>query len=122
MPVVEAYSELASSDSLLSPNAISLDENQRKQSLSKAQELLHALFKQQEELIEYALSLDAEYFTAMSSDIDLAIQVNDRLIRVYKYYHPEDPIVDQLDARLGVLEDQIESYESFILELGFIEF
>lgn len=122
MPVVEAYAELASADSLLSPNANSLDDTQRKASLDKAQELLQALFKQQEELIEFALSLDAEYFTAMTSEIDLALQVNDRLIRVYKYYHPEDPIVDQLDARLGLMETQIENYEKSIVELGFMEF
>ncbi|MDA0568536.1 MAG: DUF2723 domain-containing protein [Bacteroidetes bacterium] len=122
MPVVEAYAELASSDTLLSPNASRLSEDQRKSSLDKAQELLQALFKQQEELVEFALSLDAEYFTAMTSEIDLAIQVNDRLIRVYKYYHPEDPIVDELDARLGVMEDQIEGYERSIVELGFMEF
>ena len=48
--------------------------------------------------------------------------INDRLIRVYKYYHPEDPIVDQLDARLGLMETQIEDYESSIVELGFMEF
>ena len=122
MPVVEAYAELASSDSLLSPNANSLDDSQRKASLDKAQELLQALFKQQEELVEFALSLDAEYFTAMTYEIDLALQINDRLIRVYKYYHPEDPIVDQLDARLGLMETQIEDYESSIVELGFMEF
>ena len=122
MPVVEAYAELASSDTLLSPNARSLSDEQRKSSLDKAQELLQALFKQQEELVEFALSLDAEYFSAMTSEIDLAIQVNDRLIRVYKYYHPEDPIVDELDARLGVMEDQIEDYERSIVELGFMEF
>ena len=90
--------------------------------MDKAQELLQALFKQQEELVEFALSLDAEYFSAMTSEIDLALQVNDRLIRVYKYYHPEDPIVDELDTRLGVMEDQIEDYERSIVELGFMEF
>jgi hypothetical protein len=122
MPVVEAYAELASPDSLLSPNASSLSEDQRETSYEKSKELLQALFKQQEELIEYALSLDAEYFTAMTSEIDLALQVNDRLIRVFKYYHPEDTLVVELDARLGILEEQIESYERFIVELGFIEF
>lgn len=122
MPVVEAYAELASSDSLLSPNANSLDDTQRKAALDKAQELLQDLFKQQEELVEFALSLDAEYFTAMASEIDLAIQINDRLIRVYKYYHPEDPIVGELDTRLGLMEAQIEDYERSIVELGFMEF
>jgi hypothetical protein len=34
----------------------------------------------------------------------------------------EDPIVDELDARLGVMEDQIEDYERSIVELGFMEF
>jgi len=122
MPVVEAYAELASSDSLLSPNASSLSEDQREASLEKSKELLQSLFKQQEEIIEYALSLDAEYFSAMSSEIDLALQVNDRLIRVYKYYHPEDSLVMELDARLGIMEEQIEYYERSIIELGFIEF
>jgi hypothetical protein len=122
MPVVEAYAELASSDSLLSPNAISLNENQREASYERSKELLQALFKQQEELIEYALSLDAEYFTAMSKEIDLAFQVNDRLIRVFKYYHSEDPLVGELDERLGIMEAQIENYERSIIELGFIEF
>ena len=41
---------------------------------------------------------------------------------MYKYYHPEDPIVDELDTRLGVMEDQIEDYERSIVELGFMEF
>ena len=122
MPVVEAYAELASSDSLLSPNASSLSEDQRTASLEKSKELLQSLFKQQEEIVEYALSLDAEYFSAMSSEIDLALQVNDRLIRVYKYYHPEDSLVMELDARLGIMEEQIEYYERSIIELGFIEF
>ena len=122
MPVVEAYAELASPDTLLSPNANSLDDTQRKSALDKAQELLQALFKQQEEIVEFALSLDAEYFTAMASEIDLAIQINDRLIRVYKYYHPEDPIVGELDTRLGLMEAQIEDYERSIVELGFMEF
>ena len=115
MPVLEAYAELASSDTLLSPNASLLSEDQRKSSLDKAQELLQALFKQQEELVEFALSLDAEYFSAMTSEIDLAIQVNDRLIRVYKYYHPEDPLVNELEERLGVMIVKIEKTTEKIL-------
>jgi len=115
MPVLEAYAELASSDTLLSPNASLLSEDHRKSSLDKAQELLQALFKQQEEIVEYAISLDAEYFSAMPKEIELAIQVSDRLIRVYKYYHPEDPLVNDLEVRLGKMIGQIEKTTKKIL-------
>ncbi|GEM_PF-5324544 len=58
----------------------------------------------------------------MTSEIDLAMQVNDRLVRVFKYYHPNDPLVDELDARLGEMEESVDKYERRIVELGFIEF
>jgi len=115
MPVLAAYAELASSDPLLSRNLSLLSEDQRKSSLNKAQELLQALFKQQEEIVEYAISLDAEYFSAFSKEMELALQVNMSLIRDYKDYHPEDPLVNELEERLGVMIDQIEEATKKIL-------
>jgi len=122
MPVVEAYSQLASSDSLLSPNTISLTTEEHESALEQAHSLLEDLFAQQEEVIDYALSLSPNYYSAMTSEIDLAMQVNDRLVRVFKYYHPNDPLVDELDARLGEMEESVDKYERRIVELGFIEF
>jgi hypothetical protein len=122
MPVAESYVKLASTDSASAAFAIDLSDEDHSHALEKAKELIQILFTQQEETLAYSLSLTPEYFSAMEEDRQLALQVNDRLLRVYKYYHPDDEFVDELDARLGKMEEDLERYHRMIVDLGSINF
>jgi hypothetical protein len=122
MPVAESYVKLASQDSSSAPFAVSLSEEDHAHALEKAKELIEILFTQQEEKLAYSLSLSPEYFNAMEEDRQLALQVNDRLLRVYKYYHPNDNFSDELDERLGKMEEDLDDYHRMIVDLGSIKF
>lgn len=122
MPVAEAYIQLATSDTMLAPKTMSLTPEKKALALEIAQGLVLDLFEQQEEVIAYATSLSPEFYSAMTSEIDLALQVNDRVLRVFKYYMPEDSLVKELDKRIGIMEEDINSYERNIVQLGYMEF
>ncbi len=122
MPVAEAYIQLATLDTQLAPNSASLSADKKAAALEMAHELVLDLFEQQEEVISYATSLKPEFYTAMTSEVDLALQVNDRILRVFKYYMPEDSLVKELDKRIQTMEEDVNRYERNIVQLGFMEF
>jgi hypothetical protein len=122
MPISEAYLQLSSSDSLLSPNAYALSKEQHDHAHAMAAELTVALFKQQEEIMAYSLSLDPSYYAAMEEQRQLALQVCDRLVRIYKYYQPEDSLVSELDARIGKMEESLNAYYNNIVNIGSEDF
>jgi len=122
MPVAEAYIQLATSDTLLAPNSVGLSAEKKAAALEIAHELVLDLFEQQEEVVAYATSLDPQFYSAMTSEVDLALQVNDRILRVFKYYMPEDSLVKELDKRIGKMEEDLNTYERNIVQLGFMEF
>ena len=122
MPVAEAFTQLATTDTLLSPNTAGLSSEKKAEALKMAHALILDLFEQQQEVITYATSLGPEYYSAMTSEVDLALQVNDRILRVFKYYLPEDKLVIELEKRLGEMEEDINQYEQDIVSLGFMQF
>ena len=122
MPVAEAFTQLATTDTLLSPNTAGLSSEKKAEALKMAHALILDLFEQQQEVITYATSLSPEYYSAMTSEVDLALQVNDRILRVFKYYLPEDKLVIELEKRLGEMEEDINQYEQDIVSLGFMQF
>jgi hypothetical protein len=122
MPVAEAYIQLATSDTLLAPNSVGLSAEKKAAALEIAHELVLDLFEQQEEVVAYATSLDPQFYSAMTSEVDLALQVNDRILRVFKYYMPEDSLVKELDKRIGQMEEDVNTYERNIVQQGFMEF
>ena len=122
MPISEAYLQLSSSDSLLSPNAYTVSKEQHEHAHAMAAELTEALFKQQEEIMAYSLSLDPSYYAAMEEQRQLALQVCDRLVRIYKYYQPEDSLVSELDARIGKMEESLNAYYNNIVNIGSQDF
>ena len=109
-------------DTQLAPNSASLSAEKKAAALEMAHELVLDLFEQQEEVIAYATSLKPEFYTAMTSEVDLALQVNDRILRVFKYYMPEDSLLKELDKRIGQMEEDVNRYERNIVQLGFMEF
>ena len=122
MPVAETYIKVANSDTLLTPYANILSEEERGKALKAAKELTEELFIQSEETIAYSLSLSPEYYGAMEEDRQLSLQICDRLQRVLDYYHPDDEYVDELKSRIDTLEVQIENYQRMIIDLGSINF
>ncbi len=122
MPVAEAFIQLATEDTILAPKSSSLTADQKAAALEMAHELVLDLFDQQQEVVAYATSLQPEFYSAMTSEVDLALQVNDRILRVFKYYMPQDDLVKELDTRIGQMEEDINSYERQIVQLGVMEF
>jgi len=122
MPIADAYTQLSSSDSTLSPVAYSLSEEQHSDALSKAQALIEALFLQQEETINFSTSLSPQYFMAMEIEIQRALQVSDMLVRRYKYYYPQDEFILGLDNRFNEMRETLENKQRSIIELGAYEF
>jgi hypothetical protein len=118
MPIASAYIQLSSSDSTLSPLAYSLSQEQHDSALASAQTLIESLFKQQEETIIFSASLETQYFMAMESEIQRALQISDRLMRSYKYYYPEDEFVIGLETRLIEMQDTLEGMQRSIIDLG----
>jgi len=118
MPIAEAYIQLSSSDSTLSPLAYSLSQEQHDSALTNAQTLIEALFKQQEETIIYSASLSPQFFMAMESEIQRSLQVSDMLIRRYKYYYPNDEFLLGLENRFTEMRENLENKQRSIIDLG----
>ena len=122
MPVAEAYMQLSSADSTRAPKAVKLSEEQHQHALEMAKELTVQLFEQQEQMMAYSLSLDPTYYSAMEEQRMLALQVCDRLVRIYKNYQPNDSLVGELDSRIQKMEESLESYHRNIIDLGSEDF
>ena len=120
MPIAEGYMKLSAQDTMLVSFADQLTDAQRESAFLKAKEITDALFIQSEELIDFSTSQSPEYFAAMEEELKISIQVCDRLLRVMKYYHKEDPYVDELKSRIDSIDSELENYQRTIVNLGSI--
>ncbi len=117
MPVAETYMQLAS-DTTLAPNTKNLSEVSRMKAWKMAQEISDDFMAMQEDNIAYFTSLDAEYYVAADREMQFALQVGDRLVRVMKYFHPTSDVTKALEDRLTDMESEVEAYERNLVDLG----
>ena len=111
MPVAETYLQLAG-DANVAPNAAALTEEDRAQAWTMAQEVVDQFMSMQEDQIVYCTSLDPEFYVALDREVQFALQIGDRLVRVMKYYHAGTEEAKALEARLTEMEAMVEAYEA----------
>jgi hypothetical protein len=121
MPVAESYLQLAG-DSAVAPNAASLSADDREHAWKMAQEVTDHFMAMQEDQVAYCTSLEPEFYFAAEREIQFALQVGDRLVRVMKYFHAESEEVKTLEGRLTDMEAAVEAYERNLIDLGDFEF
>ena len=117
MPVAETYMQLAS-DTTLAPNTKNLSEVSRLHAWKMAQEISDDFMAMQEDNIAYFTSLEPEYYMAADREMQFALQVGDRLVRVMKYFHPTSDVTKALEDRLTDMESEVEAYERNLVDLG----
>ena len=83
-----------------------------------AQEISDDFMAMQEDNIAYFTSLDSEYYVAADREMQFALQVGDRLVRVMKYFHPTSDVTKALEDRLTDMESEVEAYERNLVDLG----
>ena len=110
MPVAEAYMQLAA-DVAVAPNTAGLSDADRGHAWAMTQQVTGHFMTMQEELVAYFTSLDADHYIAAERDIQFAMQIADRLVRVMRYYHADAPETKALEGRLADMESSIEAYE-----------
>jgi hypothetical protein len=111
MPVAETYLQLAG-DANVAPNAAALADEDRAHAWTMAQEVVDQFMSMQEDQIVYCTSLDPEFYVALDRDVQFALQIGDRLVRVMKYYHAGTEEAKALEARLTEMEAMVEAYEA----------
>jgi hypothetical protein len=111
MPVAETYLQLAG-DANVAPNAAALTEEDRAHAWTMAQEVVDQFMSMQEDQIVYCTSLDPEFYVALDREVQFALQIGDRLVRVMKYYHAGTEEAKALEARLTEMEAMVEAYEA----------
>lgn len=111
MPVAETYLQLAG-DANVAPNAAALTNEDRAHAWTMAQEVVDQFMSMQEDLIVYGTSLDPEFYVALDREVQFALQIGDRLLRVMKYYHAGTEEAKALEARLTEMEAMVEAYEA----------
>ena len=116
MPVAETYMQLAS-DTTLAPNTKNLSEASRLDAWKLAQEISDDFMAMQEDNIAYVTSLEPEYYMAAEREMQFALQVGDRLVRVMKYFHPTSDVTKALEDRLTDMESEVEAYERNLVDL-----
>ena len=121
MPVAESYLQLAG-DENVAPNTVGLSDEDRAHAWDMAQEVTNHFMRMQEEQVAYITSLDAEYYLAAERDLQFALQIGDRLVRVMKYFHADAPEAKALEGRLTEMEAVVETYERNLVDVGDYEF
>ena len=116
MPVAETYLQLAG-DANVAPNAAALTDEDREHAWTMAQEVVDQFMAMQEDQIVYCTSLDPEFYLALDREVQFAVQIGDRLVRVMKYYHGGTEEALALEARLTEMEAMVEAYEANYLAL-----
>ena len=111
MPVAETYLQLAG-DANVAPNAAALTDEDRAQAWTMAQEVVDHFMSMQEDQIAYCTSLDPEFYVALDREVQFALQIGDRLVRVMKYYHAGTEETAAMEARLTEMEATVEAYEA----------
>ena len=120
MPVAETYLQLASNDEV-APTTKGLSVADREHAWSMALDVTNHFMAMQEDQVAYFTSLDSEYYVAAERDVQFALQIGDRLVRVMKYFHATAPETAELEARLTDMESAVDAYErglSQLVDLG----
>ena len=117
MPVAETYLQL-SADTSVAPNTRGLSEEQRAHAWYKALEVSDDFMKIQEDQVAYFTSLEPEYYVAADRELQFALQVGDRLVRVMKYFHASAEETKLLEGRLTEMEAAVENYEKDLMTFG----
>ena len=117
MPVAETYLQLAA-DTTVAPQTRSLSQAQRDHAWAMAQEVTNHFMKMQEDQVAYFTSLDAEFYMAAERDLQFALQIGDRLVRVMKYFHASAPETKALEDKLTEMESAVDAYERNLVDLG----
>ena len=118
MPVAEAYLQL-SADTTVAPRTKKLTDAERAHAWDQALQVSDDFLRQQEESVVYITSLAPEHFNAANNELQMAMQVADRLARVAKYYHADDPWSAELEGRLADMESLIDEYERAVSSMEF---
>ena len=116
MPVAETYLQLAG-DANVAPKAAALTDEDRTHAWAMAQEVVDQFMSMQEDQIVYCTSLDPEFYVALDREVQFALQIGDRLVRVMKYYHAGTEEAKALEARLTEMESMVEAYEANYMAL-----
>ena len=114
LPVTETYMQL-SGDAKVAPKTAELSDEERAHAWEMAQEVAGEFLSMQEEFVTYCTSLAPEYYVAVDRELNFALQIGDRLVRVMKYYHAGSDEAAALEARLTDMEAAVESYEANFL-------
>ncbi|MGB0422853.1 MAG: protein O-mannosyl-transferase family [Flavobacteriales bacterium] len=124
LPLIESLYELSSADTSRTAAAINSDltQEQRDRALEKANFVGDRLFTIFEQEMEYYLSLEPQYFNQITDDFALMKQVNERIEQVVRFYHEDDPKVQEYQDRLDALERKLIAKQSGVTDLGEVEF
>ena len=117
MPVAETYLQLAA-DTAVAPQTRGLSQEQRDHAWAMAQEVTNHFMKMQEDQVAYFTSLDAEFYMAAERDLQFALQIGDRLVRVMKYFHASAPETKALEDKLTEMESAVEAHERNLVDPG----
>ncbi len=121
LPVAESLISLSVSDTsrqLSNP----LSPEGRLIALKEGKQLNNRLFTLFEDEIEYYLSLDASHFDAVTDDLSLMYQVNQRIYQMMRIYQPDDPMTEELQLRIDSIDQAIDRKERSLIELGSVNF
>ena len=121
MPVAETYLQLGA-DPAVAGNTTGLSAERRAHAWEMAQEVTDHFMKIQEDQVAYFTSLEPEYYVAADRELQFALQVGDRLVRVMKYFHADAEETKALEGRLTEMEAAVETYERNLIDLGEFEF
>jgi len=121
MPVAETYLQLGA-DPAVAANTTGLSAERRAHAWEMAQEVTDHFMKIQEDQVAYFTSLEPEYYVAADRELQFALQVGDRLVRVMKYFHADAEETKALEGRLTEMEAAVETYERNLIDLGEFEF
>ena len=122
LPVQEQFVELSTADTLRSRGAASLTAEQRAHASEQAASITEELLRQQEELVDYFVSLESGDFEATYSDRRMALSVANRLVDVVEFYNPDSEYAASLRGRVEGMQERVESRKRELIDLGRVEF
>ncbi|NQX90538.1 MAG: DUF2723 domain-containing protein [Flavobacteriales bacterium] len=124
LPIIEGLYELSSGDSTKTPTAmdVQLTEEQRAEALELANATAQRLFTIFEQEMDYYMSLEPEYFNTIGEDFSLMRSINQRMEQVLRFYHPDDPMVQEFQDRLDSLDMRYQQKLTGVTDLGKVDF
>lgn len=121
LPVAESLMALTQEDSTRAAT-MPLSPGEEQEALKLGTELSERLFTLFEDEIEYYLSLDGKFFEDATEDLSLMYSVNNRILQVVRTYQPDNPLVEELEERMDMIDKAIERKENELRDLGSVSF